>query len=311
VDAVVIALTNKRAMQMLSEAAVRAAKERRRRFGRIPEPWDGFLDEIKKTTDAIVVSHRVERKVSGPLHEETYYGSSAERDKKGNIAYYHIRKPLHSLSVKDIQSADKIIDKAVREAVQAKFVSLLKPDPKLFEHPENYPHLLAKDGREIPIKKVRLKENKPSVLPIGTHERQRHAVSGNNHHAEVIALINENGECIDMAWETVTMFEAYRRMKTGEPVIKRDHGENKKILFSLSSGESAMLPDADNIRRVVLCRAVSEDGFEFKEVNDARLIKDIIASRDNIRIRSKKALFSMKPEKITISPLGKVYKAND
>lgn len=310
VDAVVIALTDKRAMQALSDAAVRAAQERRRRFGRMAPPWSGFLDGVKEAVHKIVVSHRVSRKVSGALHEETYYGPGPERDKQGNVTQYHIRKPLHSLSDKDILSVDTIVDKAVREAVQAKYRSLPKADPKLFENPEHNPCLLAKNGRRIPIKKVRIRMPR-SVLPVGSEERRRYAVGGNNHHAEIVAVLNDKNECIGMDWEVVAMFEAYRRRKAHEPIIRRDHGENRKFLFSLGSGESATLLDVDNIRRVFFCRCASKDVLAFTPINDARLVNDIKKDGEYIQIQSGRKLFAMKPEKITVSPLGKVHNAHE
>lgn len=73
IDAIVTALTDDGTIQMLSRAAERAPLERRRRFAAIESPWNDFGDTVREAVDRIVVSHRVSKKVRGPLHEQTIY----------------------------------------------------------------------------------------------------------------------------------------------------------------------------------------------------------------------------------------------
>ncbi|GHV21570.1 CRISPR-associated endonuclease Cas9 [Planctomycetales bacterium] len=315
IDAVVTALTDRRAMQTLSEAAVRALSERRRRFGAITEPWAGFLEEVRARTGEINVSRRVSRRVSGALHEATYYGERVETDEKGKEKIFTTaRVPVHKLSAKDILSNETIIDPAVRLAVQTAFNRLPKPDPKLLEN--SAPYLTAKDGRKIPIRRVRTRF-KQKVVSIGEAERQRHVITGNNHHAEIVAVLGADGKEIEREWKVVTMLEAYHRKKNKQPVIQRDHGASRKFLFSLSAGELVTLLDDNKQRDVFVCRCVSDGVLDFSENKDARKQKDIIAEGKGqtikrwIRIQSKGALFARKIQKIIITPLGEIRTAND
>ncbi|HKT12983.1 MAG TPA: type II CRISPR RNA-guided endonuclease Cas9, partial [Terriglobia bacterium] len=73
VDAIVIGLTDAAMIKRLSDAAQRAPFEHRRRFASLEAPWPNFTDSVRGEIDKIVVSHRVSKKVSGALHEETIY----------------------------------------------------------------------------------------------------------------------------------------------------------------------------------------------------------------------------------------------
>lgn len=301
VDALVIAMTDRRAMKLLSEAAVRAPLERRRRFGRLEPPWPGFEREVEEQVARIVVSRRVNRRVSGPLHDATCYGVGPEGIAGGEV---RIRKPVYQLKKTDF---DDIADKAVREAVIAAWERLPKEDAKLFEQAEHEPHLTAKDGRRIPIRKVRL-IRKQSVLAIGEGERRRYAAGNNNHHAEVLQSLDGTEE---LRWVMVSMFEAYRRRRNGEPVIIRDHGPGWKFLYSIGNGECVELTDDSGDRRIYVCRGTSEGELTFAEQRDARKQDELKKARAQIRIQSPSALARRNVRKVAVSPLGEVRYAND
>ncbi|MBM3967968.1 MAG: type II CRISPR RNA-guided endonuclease Cas9, partial [Planctomycetes bacterium] len=73
IDAIVIALTSRARLQELANYL----KPRSNRGGELLDtPWDGFRDDVKKRIKSVWVSHKVERKVSGALHEETQYGAT-------------------------------------------------------------------------------------------------------------------------------------------------------------------------------------------------------------------------------------------
>lgn len=78
----------------------------------LASPWPGFPAAVKSTLDAIWVSHRADRKVSGPLHEETNYGATAT---PGTLV---VRKPLASLKP-ELKTLKDIRDPKIREIVTA------------------------------------------------------------------------------------------------------------------------------------------------------------------------------------------------
>ena len=214
------------------------------------KPWTTFLDEVRSAVDAINISYRVNRRVSGALHEETYYSNAYKsQDKNGKtVEYRHVRKPLVNMSVDEINS---IVDPAIRDLVQEKLKKLGGEPRKSFADQNNLPYIQAKGGRLIPIKKARIRKN-VSVIPLNK-QNTRFAAPGSNHHMEIIAVLNDKGEEIEWEGNIVSLFEAYRRRKAHESVIKREHGANKKFKFSLAGGEYVQVRSENSIKYVVSC----------------------------------------------------------
>lgn len=137
IDAYVVGLTD-RAMLMGIQGAQGANRERI--IDDMPDPWDGYRDELKSTLDRIIVSHRPDHGIdpkengakrastSGKLHEETAYGLVAEPDREGGNVV--ARKPLASLSEDDI---DRIRDPQLRERLRDHLAPYL-PDGKALEN---------------------------------------------------------------------------------------------------------------------------------------------------------------------------------
>ena len=119
VDAIVIALTNSQTVEYLSRAAEKAAEWGRRLFAPMDKPWTTFFDDVRRAVDMINISYRVNRRVSGALHEETYYSNAYKsQDKNGkSVEYRNVRKPLVNMSMDEVNS---IVDPTIRDLVQEK-----------------------------------------------------------------------------------------------------------------------------------------------------------------------------------------------
>jgi len=306
VDAIVIALTDPGMVKRLSNAAERSSATGHRRWWReVEPPWDGFVSDVRETIHGVVVSHRVSRKVKGPLHEETYYGH------KEGSEYVRLRKPLGSGKGKLSQTEiPDIVDDAIRQRVQLKLEELGEPDPKkAFKSPENHPFLQTLDGGRIPIHRVRLKK-KAAVIPVGDGVRRRHVMTGRNHHVEIVETTDNKG---NVRWEdhVVTLYDAVQRHKAGRPIVKRDHGRGKKLVFSLSLKESVRMKNQQGdwiLARVV---GISKNDIEFRENRDARSDTEIRkAGYGRIRCSAEK-LRKHEPQKMLITPAGEVRRAND
>ncbi len=119
-------------IQRLARAAEEAPELRRRRFGPLQGPWPDFTDTVRAEIGRIVVSHRVSKKVSGALHEETLY--SRPLGEKGEV---RVRKPLAALTRQEVA---KIADEGVRKLVEQKLEELGGAEPKkAFANAENLP----------------------------------------------------------------------------------------------------------------------------------------------------------------------------
>ncbi|MBX3459984.1 MAG: type II CRISPR RNA-guided endonuclease Cas9 [Planctomycetes bacterium] len=247
VDAACVAMTSRRTVQILQTAAARAVEQGRRRFGgknAVPQPYPEFYDQVRQAVERVNVSHRVDKRVSGPIHEETIYSPPRNEhgQRHGDGPYTHVRKEVDKLSDKDIAN---IVDKKVRERVELKlnelgwtgkaFASTAgKKHP--FADPKQHPTLPTKDGRQIPIHKVRIRK-KNTVERIGHGVSERHVQLGNNHHVEIIQTIDKKGK---PKWEMrfVTMLEAYQRQKEGKPIVNRTVGPDEEFICSLVGGDA-------------------------------------------------------------------------
>jgi len=308
VDAVAIGLTDPATVKMLSDAAARAVREGRRRFAPIQPPFDGFLDAVRASIAQIIVSHRVARKVSGPLHDETLY-SKMKKDEEGSPCV-HMRKRIEDLNKPD--QVEAIVDRVVRERVRAKLQEL-GGDFKKFADPGNHPYMETRDGRRIPIHKVRIRDRR-STVPIGEHARERSVWLRNNHHVEIVEVKDKKGHT---KWEgkMVTLFEAKRRLNGREPIVRRDHGEGKQFLFSLGHEETVRLTLDGGVGfyKVTKFSESANERIEiaFRRNRDARLAKNLPKGKEGLLRMPPDSLRKAELSKLTVDPLGELRRAND
>src|SRR5262249_28842463 len=113
IDAIIIALTDSRSVQMLQKAAEEASAAKRRLFAPVEPPWPKFIEEVRASVEAINVSYRQNRRVSGKLHAETLY--SREIPGASGKVERRVRKELHKLTAGDVE---RITDPVVRGLVK-------------------------------------------------------------------------------------------------------------------------------------------------------------------------------------------------
>lgn len=303
IDAVVIGLTDAGMIKRLADAAERAPLEHHRRFASLEAPWHNFVDSVRTQVDGIVVSHRVSRRVSGPLHEETIYSFPAAGGRVG------IRKHLANLSKTEIE---EIADPRVKGLVSTK---LRDGDPtKVFAHPEGLPSFHTTDGRKIPIKHVRLRKAVPTFA-LRQGRSSRHVANGSNHHIEIYTELDSNGNEGKWDAEVVPLFEAFRRLKSHRPIVQTDHGPLAKFKFSLAPGEAVECDVGKGERGLFILRKMSQytSGsivIGFAPHGDARRAQEIQASRAWLWSSPHK-LRDQNARKVVVSPLGEVSEAHD
>jgi CRISPR-associated endonuclease Csn1 len=294
VDAVVIAAATTKQVQLLSIAA-RDKELRHQRTLDFPEPWPGFKDQVQAKIDEMNVSLRPQNKLSGALHEETNYS----RPKAGGLV--HFRKPLDTKL-----DFDSIVDPAVRAAVISK---TKEPDFKTFE--DNWPTLKTKDGREIPIKRVRISK-KQAVVTVGQGARQRNVISGSNHHMAVFDVTDAKGK-VKWEGEVVSLIEANERKRQGVPIVNRDGGPGRRFLFTLRSGDvivanNPKLPET----RVWKVRSVrARKVLEANDLRDSRLKTEITKPPSRLWEPSLNELQKVTAKKVVLDPLGRLMESND
>lgn len=304
IDAIAVALTDESSVQALARAAEEAETRHRRRLI-VPFPWDGFGVEVRNVIANLNVSHRPLRRLSGSLHEETLY--SREREGPGGRKVVHFRVPVTKLaSPKDAQD---IVDASVRAAVIAKIEELGGGGNKL---QDNWPHLLTRKGKLIPIRRVRIRKSQ-SVVPLGSAANPRHVIPGSNHHMEIVADLDIHGQPNRYRGIAVSMLEAVERKRQGLPVVQRDHGPGRRFICSLSEGDMIQARREPHDQACIWkVRGVRANGTVIlSPATDARK-KDAIAADRKIWDTSVNTVFSRDPaRKVLVTHLGEVQPAND
>jgi CRISPR-associated endonuclease Csn1 len=302
VDAVAIALTDDGTIQRLSRAAQTSRAQGRRGPGSLQGPWPNFADSVRQEISRIVVSHRVSKKVSGALHEETNYSSPSPDGRR------HVRKPVEALTKGEVE---QIVDRRVQALVQEKLTEV-GGNPKKLKG--NFPCFVIEGGRRIPIKSVRIEKKLPTE-PVGHGRTTRYVASESNHHVEIYAERKPDGTEGQWDGEVVPMAEAYRRQKEGKPIVNSDHGPLTQFKFSLAPGEIVECDRAHGQRGLLVVRSFSQLSAGSIQIGlvpltDARLKKDIVSSGGFIR-PGPNVLRQWHARKVAVSPLGEVIKSHD
>ena len=323
VDAIVVAFTNRSTLKRLSDEnkrigtaewmdadeSGRATNEemKRRLGGRIDlsEPWLTFRNDVEASTNNITVSHRVNRKVSGALHEETYYGPTDENAPKGKEMMV-VRKPVHQLSKRDLTLIrDETVRKIVKDEITKRMEEQDVTRATAVKSLEAEPPYIISSKAKTPIKKVRLLMKKdPQIMHFFENkkgEEYRAALYGNNHHIAIYETTDKNGEKKQVG-KVVPMMEAARRVKDGEPIVMKDFRPDHSFLYSLAKNDMIINQEDGEIYRV---QKVSSDGqITFRGINIA-----LKGAGDPGVLR--KYATTLNAEKIKISPSGEIFPAND
>ena len=216
----------------------------------ITPPWPTFAQDSADSLNAIWVSHRPNRKVSGPLHEETNYGPTETpgvlvRRKSISVLkdteLKKIRDPEVARAVTEYLKREKrlyrsdIGGKSFKEELDALFSrhdSLVQSDIDLIDDKKIRDTLTAKLTKKnplqdaelgkitlpsgIPIKKARLLIANKTAIPLRARQPKELLIPGNTHHLAIFAL--GDGK---FHFEPVTLLEASRRKRAKLPVVDK------------------------------------------------------------------------------------------
>jgi CRISPR-associated endonuclease Csn1 len=214
---------------------------------------------------------------------------------------------VQKLKSKDIPF---IVDPVIRARVVARLNEIGGEPQQVFKSDENLPFVERGDGSRVLIRRVRVRRNYKTV-EVGTAPGARHIQSGNNHHIEIVGRVSEHNTVTRWEGHLVSLLEACRRVADGEPIVRRDHGEQRRFLFSLSNGEIIELDDHRGGKGLFKIRTVS-DRLLFFPINDARK-KDVVKKADTFAglTANAESLRKRNCRKVLVTPLGEVRWAND
>jgi CRISPR-associated endonuclease Csn1 len=318
IDAIVLALTRPQLVGELQTAAARTLPRGDRLVLRdVPLPRPDFIEHVRGKIQSILVSHRVDHRLGGPLHAETNYSpaiavpeanapADGKRKAKPPEPRHHVRKLLKKLSEKEIEG-DAIVDPEVRRLVQEKYAELGGGRPaKVFADPGNHPHLPNRHGAPVPIHSVRVVADK-KPFAVGSGGRVRYVAAGKNtnHLIEIVAELDESGAERRWTEHLVTRREAYRRKAAGEAVVKTDWGPRYRFICSLFARDYFEWTDDDGIRRIYRAINLSAGDIGFRRPEDGRSDTDIKKAKERIR-QNVEDLRKQAARKVTVTPLGEV-----
>ena len=262
-------------------------------------PWTEFRQSVEASLDKIIVSHKVRKKLSGALHEGTYFGKTQEQE--GDSIYYVVREAIEKLyDNKKKKNRDKKIelirDERIKEIIKT-FIAENGGDLKKAISKGYYPRLPSRKGRHEPeIRKVRiLAKAQPKIM---TEAASSWVKTGNTHHIAIYKLPNGKG-----VHEVVSLLEARKRLARKAPIVNKTHPEQGgKLVMSLSKGDLVCFPNENGSEDYFKFLTCSQEGqMHFTKHNDAK----------NNRSLSKKpdTLIETKAYKVSIDPIGRIEKA--
>lgn len=305
IDALVVACADPSVTQRLSRYWQQKDDPREADPPPLLPPWPSIRADAERVVKDIVVSHRVRKKVSGPLHEETVRHPVRGSARLGSSDTILVaRKPVEKLTPSLLANSEAIRDPHVRLILQEWIVEHGEDAKKAFEV---YP-TVSPDGP--PIKKVRVGERRQLKLMVPA--ANGYADAGLNHHIAVYR--NDAGKT---EFEVVTLFEASRRISKRQSVVNRTR-TGAAFVASFSLGETVEL-SADNAERTrwVVVGIEGDGRAALAPLNDARpgdakaaKAAGFDAARTTFRPRIG-GLMRRDPRKISVDPIGRVRPAND
>jgi len=102
----------------------------------------------------------------------------------------------------------------------------------------------------------------------------------------------------------VTMFEAVRRSRNGEPVVQRNHGPGTRLVCSLAINDMVMMKN----------KAGGTDLYRVQKMDANKMVRfrhHTAATIDKKETYIDKTAHLFDGYKVTVDPLGRIHPAND
>lgn len=329
IDALVVACTHQGLTKRLSDHWQLKDEDARGERPQLPTPWIGIRAEAERMRDSgeIKISHRVRKKVSGPLHGEMPFGNTGDEEVKNGTSFgvFVKKMPVEKLSLATLKidhvsqttRTEKFVvrDKAVREAL-ASHLSNAGGDPKKAYPP--WPRLTANGSeiRKVRVLSLQQKNLMASVAMQANDGSEREpsgfADLGNNHHISIYRLADGSAD-----FEIVSLYEASRRLAKREPVICRKGQDGAEFVMSFASGEAIEFLNGDKKGIWIVQGAWSNGQVVLTRDHDARPTSKKEAARlgmDGPREEYRPKVFTLLSDnvrKVSVDPIGRVRPAND
>lgn len=288
IDALVVACTHPGMTQKLSrywQGMDEPGAER----PELPPPWSSIRQDADAAVAKIVVSHKVRKKASGPLHEGTYYGDTGQTEETDGTRYslFVTREKVENLTKSKIT---QIRDDHLRGVIETWIADHGGEIKKAFPP---YPRL-GTNGPEV--RKVRLcvKRQMPLMRKVNTG----YAELGLNHH---IAIYREpDGKT---SYEIVSLFEAARRLARHEPIVRRKRDGAGEFVMSLAPGDAIEYPNGEKKGIWIVTGVWANGPIVIERTSDA--------AHETTTRPNANSLMRSSARKVSIDPVGRLRPARD
>ncbi len=310
IDAAVVAVTTRSLMQQIAHAAGRAEdKDLDRLFEDLPQPWDGFREELGERLSAVTVSHKPDhgRKgrpaknrdvTAGRLHNDTAYGFTGAFAIDGKTPIVVHRVPFRSLKPADVTDPKRIADRALGDRLRAYTLGLTGKD---FE--SALARFAKHDTVFAGIRRVRVREAL-NVIPIRDRDGKVYKGHKGDSNARFDVWRLPDGKWVS---DIVSMFDAHLPGERARP-----HPAAKKILSLRQNDMIAIERDGGppELLRVVkfsrdgqMALAPHNEGGSLKARNSLPVEQDPF----KYVFSSAGGLKKLKARQVRIDPLGRVF----
>ena len=293
IDALVVACADGGYTQKLSryfeqESDYRRGKGRKPDEAIVPPPWESIRADAESAVAEVVVSHRVRKKVSGPLHKETTYGDTKVEVVRGKVAYRQVvtTKSVAALTPKEL---GVIRDPKIRDII-SQWIDEHGGEPK--KAFARFPRV-SEGGPEIRKVRIIVEQQLPLMAAVSTG----YASLGNNHHLAIYKM--PDGKT---SFEIVSLFEASKRLSMHQSIVQRNRADSSFVM-SIALGDTIRIPAGERAGLWV-AKILSANGQIFFWRAEDSMGETKWGPNPN-------TLLNEKAEKVAIDPIGRIHPAND
>jgi CRISPR-associated endonuclease Csn1 len=302
IDAVVVALTDRGMLKLVTDAAKRADARGERLVVKLDPPWEGFVADVAARARGLIVSHKPDTGWQAALHNDTAYGMIKGADAKApNVV---VRRPLLALAE---WSADEA-RAGVRDSVLAGRIGSILSLPESGARKAGLAELTHSGNHTV--RRVRTVERLDSVQPIGdrrTGVPYKAVKRDGNHRSEVWLLPDGKLQMTVVSYfDAARDAEAIRLGRT--PPDRRPHPA-AKLKLKLHKNDLIAVKDGEG-RRILRLVKMREGQMTFADHTEAGNLKARDANRkDPFRYLNKSAsrLKLDGARKVRVLPDGRIY----
>ncbi len=313
IDAFVIAMTDQRLLQKISELNDDA--ERKRLIDKIPDPWNGFTpDALRPHLDRIVISHKPDHgtfpwetakkasenrasQTTGALHNNTAYGLIGPGKKGGQKVVS--RGPLNG--VKKKEDLESIRDAALRGALGILWDEVGGKPADFAKRAEEDGVTLG--GRKMKVRRARMVEELKvvQIKDRKTGKPYKAYKPDGNAFADIYQLP-------DRRWTTVIVQRFDANQPDFDPTKFRPHPASRK-LFRLQIDDICALHLGDERRIVRVCKMSTENNVEYiylADHNEANIDARVRAKELKYLKESANGLSKKNFRKVGVDEIGRL-----